>query len=179
MDAYLDLYDVRTSHAIDVDAGATATYAALQDIDLGRSAPVLALFALRALPHLVTGKARPSRSLTLETFGQLGFVTLEENPPNDLVLGAVGKFWRPDSGLVRVSRDQFQSFVEPGYAKAVLAFSVEEHEGGSVLATETRVACTDPSSLRKFSLYWRAVGPFSGFIRQIMLDQVKRAAEAA
>lgn len=83
----------------------------------------------------------------------------------------------PDSGLVRIAPEEFRGFDEPGYAKGVLTFIVEEQGSGSLLATETRVACTDASALRKFSLYWRAIGPFSGLIRLLMLYEVKRTAE--
>lgn len=177
IDRYLEVYDVRSSHAIEIDAAATVTYRATRDLDLGRSVPISALFALRRLPHLVTGKLRPSRSITLETFLQAGFTILEERPPREFVMGAVGRFWRPDSGLVRIAPEEFRLFDEPGYAKGALTFIVEEYGSGSRLATETRVACTDASALRKFSLYWRVVGPFSGLIRRLMLKEVKRSAE--
>jgi hypothetical protein len=177
IDRHLRIYDVSSSHSIEVDASANATYRAVRDLDLGRSLPIAALFALRGLPHLVTGKARLSRSLTLETLLRAGFTILEEAPPRELVLGAVGRFWRPDSGLVPVPPEEFRHFDEPGHAKAALTFIVEEQGSGSLLATETRVACTDASALRKFSLYWRVIGPFSGLIRRLMLEQVKRAAE--
>lgn len=180
IDRYLEIYDVRSSHEIEVDAAATVTYRAARDLDLGRSVPIAALFALRGLPHFVTGKARPSRSITLDTLLGLGFMMLEENAPKELVMGAVGKFWRPDSGMVRIAPDEFRSFDEPGYAKGILSFTVEERDRvTSLLATETRVACTDPSARRKFLLYWRAIGPFSGLIRRLMLRQVKGTAEAA
>ena len=177
IDRHLGTYDVRSAHDIEVDASPTVTYRAMRNVDLGRSAPIVALFALRGLPHLVTGKARPTRLLTLDTFVEAGFTILEEEAPKELVMGAVGKFWRPDSGFVRVGPEEFRSFDEPGYAKAALAFTVEEQEGSALLATETRVVCTDAAALRRFSLYWRAIGPFSGLIRRLMLDQVKRAAE--
>jgi hypothetical protein len=177
IDRHLEVYDIRSSHAIEVDASATVTYRAVRDLDLGRSVPMTALFALRGLPHLLTGKARPSRSITLETFLQAGFTILEERPPRELVMGVVGRFWRPDSGLVRIAPEEFRRFDEPGYAKVALTFIVAEHGRGSLLATETRVACTDASALRKFSLYWRVIGPFSGLIRRLMLKEVKRSAE--
>ncbi len=177
IDHYLEAYDLRTSHSIEVAAAASQTYTACQELDLSRSVPVIALIALRGLPHFLTGKARPSRSLTLETFLRAGFTIFEEHPPRQFVMGTIGKFWRPDSGLVRLDPEEFRRFDKPGYAKAVLTFVVEEHGGGSLLATETRVACTDESALRKFSLYWRVIAPFSGFIRRVMLEEVKRAAE--
>ena len=180
LDRYLATYDVRSRHEIQVDAPADVSYKAARQLDIGRSLPASLLFAIRALPHLLTGKARLHRAITLETFLEFGFVTLEENPPKEIVLGAIGRFWRPDSGMVRVAPDEFTTFDRPGFARAVLAFTVEERGiAASLLATETRVACTDPSSRRKFLLYWGAIGPFSGVIRRLMLNQVKRAAEAA
>ena len=177
-DRYLPTYDVRTAHQVEVHAPAALTYQAALDLDVGKSVPVMALLAIRALPHFVTGKARPSRSVTLQTVLEAGFTMLEENPPNELVMGAVGKFWRPDSGMIRVAPEEFRSFDKPGFAKAILAFTVEERDRtSSLLATETRVACTDASARTKFMLYWRAIGPFSGLIRRVMLARVKRAAE--
>lgn len=179
IDRYLDAYDVRSSHSIAIDASPAVTYAAARRVDLGRSVPIVILVAIRGLPHVVTGKARPTRSITFETLLQLGFTILEERRPAELVVGAIGRFWRPDSGLVRVAPEQFRDFDEPGYAKAVLTFTVEESADGSLLSTETRVACTGPWARRKFLVYWRVIGPFSGLIRRIMLQEVKRAAEAA
>jgi hypothetical protein len=177
-DRLLPSYDVRTSHALEIDAPTDVTYRAARELDMGKSVPAAILFAIRTIPHVLTGKTRPTRSLTLQMVLDAGFTILEERPPEELVIGVAGKFWRPDSGLLRVARGDFTSFDEPGYAKATLSFTVEEHGAGSLLATETRVACTDDSARRKFLLYWRVIAPFSGFIRRSMLKGVKRAAEA-
>lgn len=179
IDRYLEVYDLRSSHSTEVKAAAREAYGACRELDLGRSLPAAALFAIRGLPRFLTGKARPSRSLTLETFLQAGFTIFEEHPPREFVMGTVGRFWRPDGGLIRLGPEEFVRFHEPGYAKAVLSFAVEEQGSGSLVTTETRVACTDESALRKFSLYWRVIGPFSGLIRRLMLEQVKRTAEGA
>lgn len=179
IDSYLPTYDVRSAHQIQVHAPAAVTYQAVRDLDVGRSIPITVLFAIRALPHLLTGKARPSRSITLQTFLEAGFMILDEDAPREFVMGAVGKFWRPDSGIVRIAPDEFRSFEAPGFAKGILTFTVEERDRTrSLLTTETRVACTDSSARRKFLLYWRAIGPFSGVIRRLMLNEVKRTAEA-
>lgn len=177
IDRHLALYDVRSHHEIEVGAAPDATWRAMRNLDLGRSAPVAALLALRTVPHVLTGKIRPSRSVTLDSILEAGFTVLEERPPKELAVGAVGKFWRPDSGLVSISPEEFSTFNDSGYTKAALTFTVEERDGGSLLATETRVAATDASARRKFSLYWRAIAPFSGFIRRIMLREIKRTAE--
>ena len=179
IDGYLPTYDMRSAHQVEVNAPVADTYRAARELDVGRSIPILTLFAIRAIPHMLTGKARPSRSITLQTVLDAGSVILAQDEPNGFVMGAVGKFWRPDSGMLRIAPDEFESFEAPGYAKGILSFSVDERgPTTSLLATETRVACTDESARRKFSLYWRAIGPFSGVIRHLMLQEVKRTAEA-
>ena len=178
IERYSSTFDVRSRHEIEIAAPADVTYRSTRALDVGRSLPVTALFAIRAIPHLVMGKARPTRLITLQTLLDAGFVILEENEPKEFVMGAVGRFWRPDGGMVRVAPEEFRSFATPGFAKGVLAFAVEDlGDRRSLLATETRVACTDASARRKFLLYWRVIGPFSGLIRRLMLDQVKRRAE--
>jgi hypothetical protein len=178
-EAYLPDYDVRSAHQIEVHAPAAVAYRAARDLDMGRSVPVAAMFAVRTIPHLLMGKSRPSRSITLQTILDAGFVMLEEDPPRHLVMGVVGKFWRPDGGLLRITPAEFVTFDTPGFAKGLLAFTIAERGTTSLVATETRVKGTDAAARRKFSIYWRAIGPFSGLIRRFMLDQVKRSAEEA
>lgn len=172
-------YDVAERHETVVDASAERTYWAVRNVDLGRSPLVLALMAIRGLPHLITGKAKLSRRLTMDSLTGLGFVVLSEAPPSEIVLGAVGRFWQLDSGLIPFGAAEFTSFDEPGYAKAAMNFIVEPiDDGRSTVVTETRIVCTDAESLRKFKLYWRVIGPFSGLIRRIVLGRIKREAEA-
>lgn len=86
----------------------------------------MALFAIRAVPHLLTGKARPRRSLTLDTFLKAGFMILAEEPGRELVVGAVGRFWRLDSGIERIDPEEFEAFDRPRFAKAALGFTLDE-----------------------------------------------------
>lgn len=179
LDRYLDHWDVRSRHETVVDAPPRDTYQAVRDLDMGRSLPVMALFAIRAVPHLLTGKARPSRSVTLDTFLEGGFMILAEEPGRELVVGAVGRFWRLDSGIERIDPEEFVAFDRPGFAKAALSFTLDEQgPTRTALATETRVLCTDPAARRRFLLYWRLIGPFSGAIRRLILAEAKRVAEA-
>jgi hypothetical protein len=66
-----------------------------------------------------------------------------EDTRNELVLGAVGRFWRASGDMARIDPERFREFAEPGWAKGALNFRVEEVEGRTVLTTETRVLCTD------------------------------------
>lgn len=179
LDMFLPSYDVAERHETVVDASLERTYRAVRDLDLARSPVVLALMTIRGIPHLITGKAKLSRRLTVDSLIDLGFVVLAEVTSDEIVLGAVGRFWQLDSGLIPVEAENFRSFDERGYAKAVMNFAVEPvDDGRSRVVTETRIACTDPESLRKFKLYWRLIGPFSGLIRRLVLRTIKSDAEA-
>ncbi|MGH9555849.1 MAG: hypothetical protein ACRD2Y_08510 [Terriglobales bacterium] len=108
-----------------------------------------------------------------------GFISIPTGSENEVLLGVVGRFWRPDSGTVRgLTAEEIIAFERDGYAKALWNFTVEP-EGDSVtrLATETRVVAYGSAARRKFRAYWLLVGPFSGLIRKEMLRLVKRKAE--
>jgi hypothetical protein len=178
IDRFLPTYDVIEHHEAIVNAPVDVTYRAVREFDLARSPVVLALLTLRGLPHLFTGAVKPSRRLGLEEVRHTGFVLLTEEPGREIVLGVVGKFWQLSSGIHRIDASEFTDFDSPGYAKAVWNFVVSERAGGgSTVVTETRVLCTDDDARRKFSLYWRLVGPFSALIRRVLLGQIKRDAE--
>ena len=76
------------------------------------------------------------------------FVLLAEQPPNSIVLGMAGQFWKLDGGprgLVRSSTD-FVAFAVPGYVRASVNFEI----GSGGISTETRIQALDESSRRKF-----------------------------
>lgn len=178
IDRFLPEYDEVEHHEAAVNASADRTYQAVKEIDLARSPVVLALLAARGLPHLFTGAVKPKRRLTLDDVLESGFVVLAEEPGSELVLGIVGKFWRPSSGVHRIEASDFTGFDEPGYSKAVWNFVVSDRAGGgSTVTTETRVASTDAEARRNFGWYWRLIRPFSALIRRIVLGQIKRDAE--
>lgn len=115
--------------------------------------------------------------MTLDDLCRAGFVILAEEPDSEIVLGLVGRFWVPHGELRRLDPGAFACFGEPGYAKAVWNFRVEQDEAGSVVSTETRVATTDGPSHRSFARYWRLVGPFSALIRRRALRLIRAQAE--
>jgi hypothetical protein len=68
--------------------------------------------------------------------------------------------------------------VPAGVARAGWNFALNETEPGrTLLTTETRVACGDPATRRRFRIYWLFIRPGSGLIRRLMLRSIKRAAE--
>jgi hypothetical protein len=179
IDRFLPKYDVVEHHETVVNAPVGTTYRAVRDFDLARSPVVLALLALRGLPSLFRGAATPSLRIGLDEIVRTGFVVLADEPNREIVLGVVGKFWQPSSGIHRIEAGEFTGFDTPGFAKSAWNFFVSERtSGGSTVVTETRVLCTDEDARRKFKLYWRLVGPYSALIRRVMLGRIKRDAES-
>src|SRR5574341_2476035 len=142
LDVYLPTFDTAAAYSLDIPAPPDAVYQALRRADLGRSLVVKALFLIRGL-----GVARGP--LTLERMRREGFVLLDEDPPREVVLGVVGRFWTPSGGRVTIPAADFHAFARPGCAKAVLNFLVAARAGGgSLLSTETRVQCIDAEARR-------------------------------
>ena len=61
---------------------------------------------------------------------------LLEDAPDELVLGAVGRFWKASADIRRIDRDQFRAFSERGWAKAAVNFRAEQVAGRTVLTTD-------------------------------------------
>ena len=112
---------------------------------------------------------------------RFGFSILGEDQGRELVFGAIGQPWRPTGGrgMTVVDSDDFTAFDQAGYAKMAANFRLDPVADGTAvqLSTETRVACTDPTSARRFTRYWRLIRPASGAIRQSWLTAIKRRAE--
>jgi hypothetical protein len=175
-DEHLPAYDVIMRHERRVAVAAAAAWAALQRADLDASLVIRVLLTLRGLRR--PGVAR--RRLTLAGLADAGFLPLGERPGREIAFGLVGRFWTPSGGRVRVTSAEFRDFARPGYAKVVWTFAVaEEAPGMTRLVTETRVACIDGASRRRFRIYWLLVRPFSGLIRRAMLEAVAREASRA
>jgi hypothetical protein len=180
IDRFLPTFDVAERHHVLVEASAGRTYEAVRRVDLARSRPIRALFAARGVPLLIRGRPRARRSMTLDDLMRGGFVLLAEEPPQEIVLGVVGTFWRPTGGIERVEPSQFADYRTAGRAKAAWNLRVETvSDGSSLVFTETRVRCSDEPTRRKFLLYWAAIGPFSGYIRRQALRLIKAEAERA
>jgi hypothetical protein len=107
------------------------------------------------------------------------FVKVAEAPNEEVVMGLIGKFWKPAPPQVNLEDGQaFLRFDDPTYAKAAMNFRLAANGNGTMrLSTETRVRVPDPGSRRWFRLYWAVIGFFSGVIRADMLKRIKREAE--
>ena len=177
LDSILPHYDVRERHSIEVDADPASVLAEVLRMR-PRDVPVMVgLMAIRRLPALASG----SRALRLdcrpvvEQLERAGFVRLTHTQ-HELVLGAVGRFWRPSGDVRRIPAERFVDFTEPGWGKAAVNFRVARVDGRTLLSTETRVLGTDAAARRKFRCYWRLIYPGSAVIRVAWLRAIRRGA---
>lgn len=112
-----------------------------------------------------------------ERVERFGFVKLAEVPGRELVFGLAGRFWRPDGGLRRLTREELLAFAEEGSVKAVWNLLVAERAAGqSEVSTETRILAFGAAARRKFRIYWTVIEAFSGLTRRGMLRGIRRAA---
>jgi hypothetical protein len=169
IDRFLPAYGVNEIHAITIDATPEAVYRAIRSLDFASSPIIRSLFRLRGLP---------AAAIRLERLLESGFILLVDEPGKGLVLGLLGRFWRPSGQLISIAAHDFAAAAPAGCAKAVWDFTIERLPSGQVrLSTETRVACLDGRSRKRFMLYWRLIAPFSAWIRREMLRAVKDRVE--
>ena len=183
LDEFLRDYDVNEVHSIEIAAAPDSVMAAVRSLTSREVRLATVLMSLRGLPAAILrprGRwARSDRILDaplLDHFIRGGFVVLADRP-DELVLSAVGRFWKLEGDVRRVSPDEFVTFDEPGFAKAVVNLYAQAVDGGTILSTETRVKLTDAEARRTFRRYWRVVMPGSALIRRAWLRAVKKRAE--
>ena len=182
IDALLPGFDFSSAHDLIVECPPDTTYAAILTADFGRSPLVRGLMFLRGVPTVFARRRRPPASgpeISSHPFRSLlgvGFTLLAEDRPWEIVLGLQGQFWRLDGGLCRLSPEEFREPVPQDMARAVWNFSLKAHPAGTLLRTETRVACGDPATRRRFAPYWTVIRPFSGLSRKSVLAEIRRNA---
>ena len=168
LDDVLPRFDFRERHATFVPGVLPErVYEAARSLDFRSSPVVRLLMRLRGMPDSAT---------SMEGLVKLGFVPLAEAPPSEVVFGVAGRFWDPRSRPARLTAAEFHSYMKPGTARAAFNFQAEAWGGGSLLSTETRIACADGAAKWRFGVYWLFIRPFSGLIRRIWLRQIARRA---
>lgn len=146
----------REIHTRRVRSDPANVWKTLRAIDFADSRPARILFLLRGIT---------SPSLGWSDLERLGFVPLHAHEPHELVYGLVARPWSLAGGIRQVEAADFPTFVEPGYAVIGWNYHLQPDADETIVTTETRVRCTDPSATRSFRRYWAVVRPFSGFIR--------------
>jgi hypothetical protein len=107
-----------------------------------------------------------------------GAVLLGARPPEEVVAGAIGCFWRlaGNKPVLFGSPEEFLTFTEPGFVKAVVGFRLDPRGAEILLTTETRFVATDKATHRLMSRYWRIIRPGSNVLRKEWLRAIRRRA---
>jgi hypothetical protein len=186
IDRFLPRYDLSVVHASVLPVRPEDCYRAARQLDLLRDPIIRTLLGLRSLPNRLAdrlgGRQRTAptvieapRTFRLDDLVRYGWVLLDEQPTVEIVFGQIGRPWKAvgASSGPPVAPAVFADFDQPGFAKIAFNLRVEPYgASSSILAIETRVALTDPQSLRRFKRYWILIAPFSDLIRRIALRRV-------
>lgn len=181
---YLPQYHFVEKHSIIINSIPEKVFKAIWHLDIADSKIVRILFKLRGFYGLIHtgGKSNQQSSLGL-SFGDLinngGFILLEEDPNQEIVMGMAGKFWQPSGGKAKnMKAEDFASFEQTGYCKTAWNFYINKTTSNALtLSTETRVLCYGKQAKLFFLFYWSVIRLFSGWIRLEMLKMIKEQAE--
>ena len=170
LDQYLPHFDAVIRARAVLPARPGEVYARLRSFDFAQMCePVArAIQVMRAVPPAVAtvaGKARrlpPTARYLLEDAVRSGVVLLAAAPARHIVLGAVGKLWKAgEIPLLAVDREQFVSFRQPKYVKAVVGFLILPYgRERTLLQHQCRFLATDNTARVHFQRRWGVVGPF-------------------
>ena len=179
IDHILPKYDASEVHERLMPGSPAAVWEALHAMRMSEVRLAGVLMSIRSLPRLLQGGKPVMQSEdrpALEVLQRAGFILLDSAPQQEVVVGAIGKFWKlsGNTPLRLADRVAFMQFTQPGYARAVMNFRLVPEAGGTRLVTETRIAGTDPASTRAFKRYWLLIRLGSGAIRRSWLAGVAR-----
>jgi hypothetical protein len=184
LDRLVPTFQAVERHSATIAASADQVWAALSQVTVGELRLFRLLMGLRVLPGWLLGRPRVRFDADESLLGwavRFGFTILGQDAQRELVVGAIGQPWRlvGGRGIAVAGGDDFAAFDQAGYAKMAADFRLAPIAGGRAvqLSTETRVACTDAASARRFARYWWLVRPASGAIRRSWLAAIKRRAE--
>jgi hypothetical protein len=171
IDEVMGEWDFRERHARTTAVPPDRLLAATEQLAWADVPVLSALMRLRSAGRI----PRDRRAPILDAMTAIGFTTLARTD-DELVVGAIGRPWKPTGGGSVRLRDaaSFAAFQDPGWAKMVANFHVRDGK----LSTETRVLLTDARSRRAFRRYWIVVRPFSGLIRRRWLAAIAARAGA-
>jgi hypothetical protein len=169
------------TESVDLAVPPERAWELVRSSDFARLPLVHALFALRTLPgRVLHHQEKEEMSLRIDhlvsTPERPGFQILREEPPRDLVVGAIGKVWHVDIPFVHVgSALEFAAFHQPDFAKVAWGLHLAPlGADGTRLTFELRVDAMDDAAWHKFKAYFHLIGPWSRLIRRSLLADIAR-----
>lgn len=180
MDDWMPRWQVGERHVLQIAAPPARVFAAIHEV---RADEILLFRTLMAIRRC--GKTGPESILNapeqkplLDVATQTTFIYLEDESPRELVLGTVIAAPPEMRGSGHLKADLFRQTLRPGVVLATMNFLVTPGEnGGSRVATETRVYANGRAAVRRFGVYWRLIHPGSDIIRRMWLRAIARRAE--
>lgn len=183
IDRFIPDPDFQESRELAVEAVPEEVLAAIKGTDL-KDPVISTLFAVRDLPNRVArrlgGSAPGLANVSFTNIPDVGpgWIRLAEEEGTELVLGAVGRFWRRDYGARDITPEDFAAFDEPGYLKLAVSSRVTRvGYDQSILHYEARVQATDHEARRQFLRYWKVIAPGNEVIVRRALQRIKAEAE--
>jgi hypothetical protein len=178
MDKFLPSYQFSERHRATVRCGPGELLDVIQNFQPKDGFSEIAMF-VRQLPARLMHWAAPTRIPRPSPFTVASFIPLARDGDREIIAGLIGKFWRPDFGLVVVKGpSEFLACTPPKTAKLVIGFAAEQLGEVTLLTTETRVYCPDRYSRIMFIPYWLIIRPVSGLLRRRSLGTISRIAES-
>ena len=159
-----------------IDAAPARIIDTVATLDMRTDPIVDALLNVREFPAAVAASLRSGATrVERERFGLHAFTPLHRDETS-LSLGLIGRFWRPDLGVLKIAdAAAFVRHDDPRDAKLVLRFEVVGRVGAHLLRTETFVHCPTVRTRLLFMPYWLAIRMASGWIRRRTLTAVEMA----
>lgn len=161
-----------------VKANPETTWETVRHFDMATVPWVRALFRLRTLTDILHSEGHNvSRhaSIGVDQIAEnnKGFKILSEKPGNEVVVGAIGKFWHLNIPFMEIAPENFSVYQEPGWGQVAWALNVDPYLGGSTVSIEVRITATDRKSWRRLWRYYQLIGPFSYQIRCSMMKHLQ------
>jgi hypothetical protein len=164
-----------------VAADPDRAYDTIRGFDLYRVPVARALFGLRVLPERLAAWLRrePAPLPRTSTIAQVtapgtGFHLLSDEP-REIVVGSIGRFWKPSIEFADISPATFSAFDHRGWGKLAWSIAVSPRDdGGSWITFDLRVDAGDDVSWARFQRYWLLIGPFSHALRRGLLAAFAR-----
>lgn len=187
IDAHLPAPDIEATAHRAVEADPTTAFPAIEATELTRE-PLLAVARrltapVRGLVARLSGQAaveggQPTRLGELFEIGPLKLMA--RRPHQELVAGAIGRFWTPrEIGFLNIAPEAIAGFAQPGFAKIGVSLSVQAFgDGRSLLSAIVRVQATDESSRRRLAMVQPALEPLLGLAAGRLLRAIVLEAEA-
>jgi hypothetical protein len=180
IDNWMPRFQVGERHTLRIAATPDRVFAAIHEVRADEILLFRTLVAIRRCggtgPESILNA--PEQKPLLDVATQTTFIFLEDEAPRELVLGTVitaPPGARKPGGL---KPELFRKALRPGVVLATMNFVVTPAEnGGSILATETRIYANSRSAARQFGIYWRIIHPGSDIIRRMWLRAIARRAE--